>query len=50
MAPARQVEAWLARLAGERQASPHTVDGYRRDLAKLVAWMEAQGVDGFAAL
>ena len=48
--PPQQVEAWLARLAGERQASPHTVDGYRRDLAKLTAWMEAQGVGEFAAL
>jgi len=45
-----QVDAWLARLAGERKASPHTVDGYRRDLAKLLRWMEAQGVDSFGAL
>ncbi|MBD8874540.1 tyrosine recombinase XerC [Rhodanobacter sp. DHB23] len=50
MTPAQQVEAWLDRLAGERQASPHTVDGYRRDLAKLTAWMEAQGIAGFDAL
>ncbi|BFI97554.1 MAG: tyrosine recombinase XerC [Rhodanobacter sp.] len=50
MRPQLQVDAWLARLAGERQASPHTVDGYRRDLAKLTAWMEAQGIAGFDAL
>jgi integrase/recombinase XerC len=48
--PRAQVEAWLARLAGERQASPHTVAGYRRDLDKLLGWMEAQGVAAFDAL
>ena len=48
--PRAQVDAWLARLAGERQASPHTVAGYRRDLDKLLGWMEAQGLDDFAAL
>ena len=48
--PRAQVEAWLARLAGERQASPHTVAGYRRDLDKLLGWMEAQGVATFDAL
>jgi integrase/recombinase XerC len=48
--PRAQVEAWLARLAGERQASPHTVAGYRRDLDKLLDWMEAQGVAAFDAL
>lgn len=48
--PARQVAAWLDHLAGERQASPHTVAAYRRDLAKLLGWMTAQGIAGFAAL
>ena len=50
MTPTAQVDAWLTRLAGERQASTHTVDGYRRDLAKLLRWMEAQGVASFDAL
>lgn len=50
MAARAQVEAWLARLAGERQASAHTVAGYRRDLDKLLRWMEAQGIAGFDAL
>ncbi|MFC4525641.1 tyrosine recombinase XerC [Dyella halodurans] len=50
MSAREQVDAWLARLAGERQASAHTVDGYRRDLAKLLRWMEAQGIDAFDAL
>ncbi|GAA0701219.1 tyrosine recombinase XerC [Dyella marensis] len=50
MDPRGQVEAWLARLAGERKASPHTVDGYRRDLDKLLRWMEAQQIDAFSRL
>jgi integrase/recombinase XerC len=45
-----QVDAWLTRLQSERQASAHTVEGYRRDLAKLLRWMEAQGIAGFDAL
>ena len=48
--PQMQVDAWLTRLAVERRASPHTVAAYRRDLAKLLAWMETQGIDGFATL
>jgi integrase/recombinase XerC len=48
--PRRQVDAWLARLAGERQASPHTVAAYRRDLDKLLRWMGDAGVDQFGAL
>lgn len=50
MDPRGQVQAWLGRLAGERKASPHTLDGYRRDLEKLLRWMEAQQVDGFQHL
>lgn len=41
---------WLMRLAEERHASPHTVAAYRRDLAKLQAFMTAQHVTTFAAL
>lgn len=50
MDPRSQVEAWLARLAGERKASPHTIDGYRRDLGKLLRYMETQQLTGFDAL
>ena len=50
MTPEQQVEHWLARLAGERQASPHTVDGYRRDLAKLLRFMQAQQLASFNVL
>ncbi|MGA0587860.1 tyrosine recombinase XerC [Dyella sp. KRB-257] len=45
-----QLDAWLARLGSERQASPHTLAGYRRDLAKLLRFMAAQGISSFAAL
>jgi len=48
--PASQVETWLGRLAGERHASPHTVAGYRRDLAKLLRYMEAGQLATFALL
>jgi integrase/recombinase XerC len=44
------VDAWLTRLSNERQASAHTVEGYRRDLGKLLRWMEAQGIASFDAL
>jgi integrase/recombinase XerC len=45
-----QVDAWLTRLASERKASPHTIDGYRRDLAKLIAYMERQQLAAFDKL
>lgn len=50
MTPEAQVESWLARLAGERHASPHTLAGYRRDLAKLLRFMQAQDLVSFDAL
>ncbi|RCS31603.1 tyrosine recombinase XerC [Rhodanobacter denitrificans] len=50
MTPAQQVERWLARLADERHASPHTVAGYRRDLAKLLRFMQQQQLAAFDAL
>ena len=37
------VEAFLQYLAVERQASAHTLDAYRRDLAALSEWARAQG-------
>jgi integrase/recombinase XerC len=45
-----QVEAWLTRLATERKASAHTIDGYRRDLTKLLRYMETQQITSFDAL
>jgi integrase/recombinase XerC len=50
MTPAAQVERWLTRLADERHASLHTVAGYRRDLAKLLRFMQAQELASFNAL
>jgi integrase/recombinase XerC len=48
--PDSQLDHWLARLATERQASPHTVAGYRRDLAKLLRFMQERGIASFDAL
>jgi len=45
-----QVEAWLARLGSERKASPHTIDGYRRDLDKLLRHMQKQQIASFEQL
>ncbi|HVC18052.1 MAG TPA: site-specific integrase, partial [Rhodanobacter sp.] len=50
MTPASRIDDWLARLAGERHASPHTVAAYRRDLAKLLQFMRAQQLASFDAL
>ena len=50
MTPERQIDDWLGRLAGERQASPHTVSGYRRDLAKLLRFMQDNEIGTFDAL
>ncbi len=50
MSPEQQVERWLDRLADERHASPHTVAGYRRDLAKLLRFMQARQLAAFEAL
>ena len=50
MSPAAQVEQWLGRLADERHASPHTLAAYRRDLAKLLRFMQARQLASFDAL
>jgi integrase/recombinase XerC len=50
MTPAQQLDHWLDRLANERHASPHTVAGYRRDLAKLLRFMQARQLISFDAL
>jgi integrase/recombinase XerC len=50
MTPEQEVDGWLGRLAGERHASPHTVAGYRRDLAKLLRFMQTQQLTSFDAL
>lgn len=45
-----QIDAWLARLASERKSSPHTIAAYRRDLAKLAAYMQKQRIASFEKL
>jgi integrase/recombinase XerC len=45
-----QLDAWLSRLGTDRQASPHTLAGYRRDLAKLLRYMHSNALQGFASL
>lgn len=45
-----QVEAWLARLGSERKVSPHTLEGYRRDLDKLLRHMQKQQIASFEQL
>lgn len=40
------VDAWLAELAEQRRLSPHTVAGYRRDLATLLELAAAAGGAG----
>lgn len=39
------IEAFLAHLQVERRMSPHTLDGYQRDLLALQEWSRSQGVD-----
>ena len=44
------VERFLAGLRTERRLSPHTADGYGRDLAALLDYCEAQGITAWEAL
>jgi integrase/recombinase XerC len=36
------LDAYFEHLRSERQVSPHTLDGYRRDLAKVVTFCDKQ--------
>ena len=38
------IDDFLSHLQVERQVSAHTLDAYRRDLAALQAWADAQGI------
>ncbi|UVO18507.1 tyrosine recombinase XerC [Stutzerimonas stutzeri] len=44
------LDRYLQHLHSERQMSPHTLDGYRRDLARVLAFCERQSVQQWAAL
>ncbi|SHL28884.1 tyrosine recombinase XerC [Phytopseudomonas punonensis] len=47
---AAQLDAYLEHLRSERQVSAHTLDGYRRDLSKLLAYCEKEALADWAAL
>ena len=40
----QEIETYLAHLQHERNASPHTIDNYRRDLLQLAAYLEEQKI------
>lgn len=44
------IEDYLSHLQVERRMSPHTLDGYRRDLLSLSTWAQAQGMSDVAGL
>ncbi|AZL66337.1 MULTISPECIES: tyrosine recombinase XerC [Pseudomonas] len=46
----RQLEAYCAHLRNERQVSEHTLLAYRRDLEKVIAYCNSQGIGGWPAL
>lgn len=44
------LDAYIEHLRRERQVSTHTLDGYRRDLSKVRAFCEAEGLNDWAEL
>ena len=46
----RQLDAYCAHLRSERQVSPHTLEAYRRDLNKVLAFCEKQHIGSWKAL
>ncbi|UPG94495.1 tyrosine recombinase XerC [Luteibacter aegosomatissinici] len=50
MSPREAVEAFLRHFAAERAPSAHTLAAYRRDLEKLLRFMEADGLESFDGL
>jgi integrase/recombinase XerC len=47
VSPREAVEAFLRHFAAERAPSAHTLAAYRRDLDKLLRFMEAEGINSF---
>ncbi|PTR32676.1 tyrosine recombinase XerC subunit [Luteibacter sp. OK325] len=50
MSPREAVEAFLRHFSAERAPSVHTLAAYRRDLEKLLRFMETEGLASFDAL
>jgi integrase/recombinase XerC len=46
----RQLDAYCTHLRSERQVSPHTLEAYRRDLNKVLAFCEKEKLTSWAAL
>ena len=46
----RQLDAYCIHLRSERQVSPHTLEAYRRDLGKVVAFCSKEAIPSWAAL
>jgi integrase/recombinase XerC len=46
----RQLDAYCTHLRSERQVSPHTLEAYRRDLNKVLAFCEKQNLSSWSAL
>lgn len=44
------LDAYCTHLRSERQVSPHTLDAYRRDLSKVLAYCEKHQLTGWTAL
>ncbi|MCF7201441.1 tyrosine recombinase XerC [Pseudomonas oligotrophica] len=44
------LDAYLDQLRSVRQLSAHSLDAYRRDLGKLLAFCQREGIDGWGAL
>jgi integrase/recombinase XerC len=44
------IERFLGHLANERRLSPHTIEAYRQDLAKLAAFCEKRAIRDWVAL
>ncbi|HAD38201.1 MAG TPA: tyrosine recombinase XerC, partial [Gammaproteobacteria bacterium] len=47
---AEPISSFLDHLQYERRLSGHTVNSYRRDLSKLIAFVEKQGLSDFRQL
>ena len=46
----RQLDAYCIHLRSERQVSPHTLEAYRRDLNKVLAFCAKESIPSWAAL